>query len=123
MGSSAGRATIQKLIDPSDKVLVIVKDRVKSAISIQVAHEALCINNNDPGFSECRQKLTAIGAALFTDEVVTLAKDVAHLVKHNSQLHASHYNHLIGEAVRAPQEAETPVQVRSYSSGSSSPAN
>jgi hypothetical protein len=121
--SSAGRAAIQKLIDPSDKVLVIVKDRVKSAISIQVAHEALRINNNDPGSSECRQKLTALGAALFTDEVVTLAKDVAHLVKHNSQLHASHYNHLIGEAVRAPQEAETPVQVRSSSSGSSSPAN
>ncbi len=103
--SIAGLNAIQSLIDPKDKVLSIVKDRVKSTISLQVANEALRTNSHDPGSSECRQKLAVIGATLFEDEVVCLAKDIALLAKRNSQLHASHYNHLVLDALKS-SEAE-----------------
>ena len=100
--SSAARATIESLVDPADKILGIVKDRLRIALTLQVTQEIFRPSTvGDSRVNDCRQKLAAIGAALFEDEIVALAKDIAKLAKRNSQLHASHYNRLISEAIHA----------------------
>jgi len=104
--SSAGRSALQSVSDPTHKILGLVKDRVRSAVTLQVTLEALRVNSTDPGSEECRRNLSKFGASMFEDDVVKLAKDVATLAKRNAQLHASHYNRLIHEALHARDDGD-----------------